>query len=421
MPRKFRMLSALLIAATFGLTTTSFAATYKILYTFSGYSDGALPEGTLIFDGQGNLYGTTTAGGTYQGGTVFELTPESDGTWTKTVLYNFNGPGDGNSPLGGLLMDRHGNLYGTAQEAGITNANCSIGCGTAFALLKGTEGYTYKVLHSFHGMPDGALPSGPLVADAAGNLYGTTVSGGVNDVCFEGCGTVFQLQRTADGWKEQVIHTFTNLFSDGAYPAGTLAIDSAGALYGSSIVGGLTGYGTVFAMRAGAAGTWTENILYNFCSDDGCADGNAAAGGVTLANGGLAGTAQYGGSAPGDYGSFFILTPSSEHWSIDFFNFDTTDGAAPISPLLYFAGNFYGVTEQGGNQNDACNLSLGDGVVFEVAEQDGAFNETMLHTFSGSDGCGPIGGLVADKNGNLFGTTAFGGSSNDGVVFEITP
>ncbi|MFY9977305.1 MAG: choice-of-anchor tandem repeat GloVer-containing protein, partial [Candidatus Sulfotelmatobacter sp.] len=113
MPLTSRMLAALLITAALAFSGASFAATYKILYTFSGYSDGALPQGTLIFDDQGNLYGTTTVGGIYQGGTVFELSPASDGTWTKTVLYNFNGPNDGNSPQGGLLMDRHGTLYGT--------------------------------------------------------------------------------------------------------------------------------------------------------------------------------------------------------------------------------------------------------------------------------------------------------------------
>lgn len=419
MPHKSRMLTALLITATVAFSGSSFAATYKILYTFSGYSDGGMPQGALIIDDQGNLYGTAAAGGTYQGGIVFELSPASDGTWTKTNLYNFNGPNDGNSPAGALLMDRSGNLYGTAQQAGITNKNCSVGCGTVFALFKNSEGWRYTVLHHFHGMPDGALPTGTLVADSAGNLYGTTVSGGADDICFEGCGTVFQLQQ-ANGWKEQVIHTFTNLFQDGAYPSGTMAIDSEGDLFGSSIIGGLNGYGTVFAMKQSATGTWTEQILHNFCSEYNCADGNAAAGGVTLANGHLVGTTQMGGGQ-GYYGSLFVLTPGSEQWGINNFDFDTTDGAASISPVLYSRGNYYGVTEQGGNQNFACNLSYGDGVIFEVAAQGATLNETVLHTFSGPDGCGPIGGLTADKNGNLFGTTAFGGTSNDGVVFEITP
>ncbi|MFY9744189.1 MAG: choice-of-anchor tandem repeat GloVer-containing protein [Candidatus Sulfotelmatobacter sp.] len=420
MPLTSRMLAALLITAALAFSGASFAATYKILYTFSGYSDGALPQGTLIFDDQGNLYGTTTVGGIYQGGTVFELSPASDGTWTKTVLYNFNGPNDGNSPQGGLLMDRHGTLYGTAQQSGHSNDNCTVGCGTAFALSKDAEGWRYTVLHYFHGMPDGALPSGPLVADSAGNLYGTTVSGGADDICYEGCGTVFQLQRKAGRWNEQVIHTFTNLFQDGAYPAGTMAIDGKGDLFGSSSIGGLTGYGTVFAMKQSEPGIWTEHILYNFCSEYNCEDGNAAAGGITLANGHLAGTTQMGGGE-GYYGSFFVLTPGPEQSSINNFDFDTSDGAASISPVLYSGGNYYGVTEQGGNQNDACNLSFGDGVVFEVVARGATFNETVLHTFSGPDGCGPIGGLVADKNGNLYGTTSFGGSSNEGVVFEITP
>jgi uncharacterized repeat protein (TIGR03803 family) len=420
MRRSSWMLAVLVITAALALSNTSFAATYKILYTFHGYSDGALPEGALIFDNQGNLYGTTTAGGIYQGGTVFELTPASDGSWSKTILYNFNGPDDGNSPTGALLMDRYGNLYGTAQQAGRMNDNCTVGCGTAFALFKNSERWAYTVLHHFHGMPDGALPTGTLVADAEGNLYGTTVSGGADYICYEGCGTVFQLQRTANGWTEQVIHTFTNLFQDGAYPAGTMAIDSTGDLFGSSSIGGLTGYGTVFDLRPSGSGTWTEKILYNFCSEYNCADGNAAAGGVTLVNDTLAGTTQYAGSGSG-YGSFFVISPAAKQWNIDSFGFDTTDGATPISPVLYSGGNFYGVTEQGGNQNDACNLSFGDGVVFEIAAQGGTPRETVLHTFSGPDGCGPMGGLVADKNGNLFGTTAFGGSANDGVVFEITP
>ncbi len=420
MPLPVRHFAAMLIAAVLTLCGASSAATYKLLYTFTGYSDGALPEGALIFDAEGNLYGTTAAGGAFGGGTIFELSPNSDGSWTRTILYSFNYPTDGGSPTGARLMDQHGNLYGTAQQSGIQNGNCTVGCGTVFALVKQGDTWKYSILHSFHGMPDGALPSGTLVADAAGNLYGTTVSGGADDVCFEGCGTVFQLSKTSKGWKEQVIHTFTNAFLDGAYPAGTLAIDRAGNLYGSTSIGGLTGYGTVFALRNTGTGIWTENILYNFCSQVDCADGNAAAGGVTLANGRLVGNAQNGGGT-GFYGSFFDLTPSPKEWNINYFNFDITAGAAPISPVLYSGGNFYGVTEQGGNQNLACNLIYGDGVVYEVKGNGTNLSETVLYSFSGSDGCGPVGGLVADKNGNLFGTTMFGGSANDGVVFELTP
>jgi uncharacterized repeat protein (TIGR03803 family) len=422
--QRILVILALALGVVLSAQSNAHAASFKVIHTFNGPTDGVVPEGSLIFDGAGNLYGTTVGGGFYGGGTVFELSPQADGSWAEKILYNFKGKSDGGAPVAALVMDAQGNLYGTAQQQGIMDWQCSIGCGVVFELSPGETDWTYTVLYSFTGMPDGAFPSGPLSMDAAGNLYGTTGGGGKDAECFEGCGTVFELVK-GEGWKEQLLHTFGNEFFDGAYPAGELTFDEKGNLYGSTNTGGTTnGYGTVFELGLNKQGTWTEKILYNFCSQYYCADGNGPAGGVILLNGHLLGTTQGGGGGSGYYGVFFDLSPAQPYWTTQYYDFDISDGAAPQSPLIYRQGRTYGVTTQGGIQNNACALyPQGNGVVFEMSQQDGSFQEQVLYEFTGgSDGCGPIGGLVADNAGHLYGTTSQGaGNENGGTVFEVTP
>ena len=208
----------------------------KVLYTFLGGSDGAAPHfAGVIFDAAGNLYGTTSVGGgTGCGGagcgTVFELSPNAGGGWTETVIHTFAGGSDGETPLSGLIIDAAGNLYGTTTGAGSSS-------GTVFELSPiAGGGWTHTILYTFQGGEDGLAPIGSLVFDAVGNLYGTTTEGGVYHI--SPGGTVFELERRAHGtWNKRTIHSFGN-GSDGYYPWGNLIFDTAGNLYGTTDQGG---------------------------------------------------------------------------------------------------------------------------------------------------------------------------------------
>ncbi|MFI5115931.1 MAG: choice-of-anchor tandem repeat GloVer-containing protein, partial [Terriglobales bacterium] len=244
------------------------AAQEKVLYTFQGGTgDGAFPQAGLIFDTAGNLYGTTSLGGAYGFGTVFELTPTAGGTWTEKVLYSFKNDGtDGSNPKAGVIFDAAGNLYGTTSLGGAGVCQ-GAGCGTVFELTPAAGGtWTEKVLHSFGGATDGVIPEAGLIFDAAGNLYGTTGYGGPYN-----WGTVFELTPAAGGtWTENVLYSFQG-GADGAGPAAGLVFDAAGNLYGTTEVGGAgvcqgNGCGTVFELTPAAGGTWTENVLYRFQS-----------------------------------------------------------------------------------------------------------------------------------------------------------
>jgi uncharacterized repeat protein (TIGR03803 family) len=414
------------LAVGIGPPCSSFAASFKVLHTFNGPSDGQFPQGNLIFDNAGNLYGTTARGGLYDFGTVFELSPYGNGNWTETILYNFQGSADGGCPITGLVMDAQGNLYGTTQIGGVQNGYCLGGCGVVFELTPGSTGWNYQVIYSFNNVPDGAFPSGDLIFDSAGNLYGVTSGGGSEGVCvgvFPGCGTVFELVK-ANGWQDQILHRFYYSLTDGDYPSGKLVFDSQGNLYGTTESGGAGAHGlyhgTVFEMKP-SNGSWTESLIYDFCQKVNCDDGSGPSAGMIAINGQLYGTAGSGG-ASGYYGGVFKLQKSGTSVVESSYLFEITDGAEPVAPVLYRDGSLYGVTEQGGIQNGVCALfQMGNGVVFQLSLVNKIPEETVLYEFTGgADGCGPVGGLAADTAGNLYGTTSQG-SVNGGTVFEVTP
>src|ERR1019366_2578878 len=281
------------------------AAEEKVLHNFNNDgTDGYYPEVGLIVDAAGNLYGTTTAGGAYNSGTGFELTPAAGGGWTETVLHNFGNGTDGATPYAGLIFDAAGNLYGTTQYGG------TYGVGTVFELTPAGGGsWTEKVLYSFnHNGADGGVPAAGLIFDAAGNLYGTTVNGGTGSNCVLGCGTVFELTPAAGGgWTEQVLHSFNNNGADGSTPFAGLIFDAAGNLYGTTFAGGTYGYGTVFELTPAAGGGWTETVLHNFGNGT---DGTAPYAGLIFdAAGNLYGTTFVGGTY--GYGTVFEVTPVS--------------------------------------------------------------------------------------------------------------
>ena len=205
---------------------------YNTLHRF-GDKDGDSPSFSLIFDQAGNLYGTTKYGGDFDWGTVFQLTPHSDGKWTERVLYSFTDGNDGARPLANLIWDQAGNLYGTTTIGG--NSTClGGGCGVVFQLSPNQDGsWTESVLYAFKGGADGGEPNGGLILDQAGNLYGTTTGRGTSK-----WGTVLSLAHNQDGsWTEAVLHHFA-FDTGGAVPRRGLTFDQAGALYGTTFYAG---------------------------------------------------------------------------------------------------------------------------------------------------------------------------------------
>jgi len=258
----FRIFVATAIAL--ALTTAAIAQTESILYSFTGGSDGGIPYGGVILDSKGNLYGTAEEGGTAFGGVVYEVSPNTNGTWTEQVLYNFtglNGGGDGAFPQGSLVFDGKGNLYGVTVGGGGISFQ-----GTVFELSPTSNGtWTEQVLYSFAGPTDVAPYGANLIIDSLGNLYGASNSGGAF-----GFGAVFEVSPGSNGvWTERVLHSFTG-GNDGAYPfGGTLLIDSAGNLYGNTSSGGAHDYGVLYKLVPGANGIWTEHVLFAFNNRDG--------------------------------------------------------------------------------------------------------------------------------------------------------
>jgi uncharacterized repeat protein (TIGR03803 family) len=341
---------------------------YDILYDFSLNASTGGPLGPwagLVFDSSGNLYGTTSGGGTTGGGTVFELSPTAAGYWKETTLYTFGAfEGDGYWPICKLVFDANGNLYGTTFKS-----NSRTGDGTVFELSPQSDGtWLEKQLYTFTGGSDGGQPRAGLVLDNLGNLYGTAwTGGGTGGVCLgAGCGTVFKLSPNSNGiWTETVLYTFSTLAA-GENPSASLIFDSAGNLYGGTS-------SAVFKLTPSNSGTWSESTLYSF----------------------------QGG---------------------------TSDGSGPVSDLAFdAAGNLYGTTPYGGLTNFGGNL--GSGILFKLTPTlSGQWTETIVHFFGSgkSDGSFPQSGVLIDSSGNLFGMTSYGPGTLQapgpygGAVFKIT-
>jgi uncharacterized repeat protein (TIGR03803 family) len=252
-----------------------------VIHPFQGGSDGAAPVyGALLFDADGNLYGTTTAGGVYGHGTVYKLTHSQAG-WTGTVLYSFFGAGDGAQPWSSLIFDQQGNLYGTTRYGGDLSCGASQGCGTVFELSPSGSGWSEKTLYTFEADEVGQNPTSALVFDGSGNLYGTAARGTES-------GTVFELQPSNGGWTPSVLANFRG----NGGPIAGLAIDAAGNLYGTTQASGSRFQGSVFELSKQGS-SWQLTTLHSF----NITDGDHLDGGVLLdANGNLFGTASQGGS-----------------------------------------------------------------------------------------------------------------------------
>jgi uncharacterized repeat protein (TIGR03803 family) len=288
--------------------TASGEWTETILHSFQG-PDGFQVHAGLIIDGAGNLYGTPANGGAYSQGVAFELSPSSGGTWTETTLHSFTGGGDGGVPYGNLLLDARGNLYGLTSAGGGPSSVCRYGCGTAFELKPTASGrWVGKVLHNFsRNINDGHYPYAGLIFDRAGNLYGSTLEGGGTGRYNRGM--VFELTPIAGSngkWTEKVLYNFNEQVVDGINPSGTLVFDASGNLYGGTLSGGSNGQGTVFELTPTASGPWTETVLHGFGSS-GTNGANPNAGLIFDPAGNLYGTTGQGGSY--NEGAVFEITP----------------------------------------------------------------------------------------------------------------
>jgi len=436
-----------IFAAAFFVAGTRAAAQERVLHYFNlTGTDGNLPRGGLIFDSAGNLYGTTSQGGTGEGGTgvcskispyscgtVFELKPKAGGGWAEKILHNFH-RNDGWLPIGSLIMDSAGNLYGATQQGG--SGGCKggdgdnrIGCGTVFELSPAAGGaWTEMVLHNFDNNGTDAFdPYAGLVLDSAGNLYGTTYAGGSYN-----CGAVYELSPAAGGgWTESILHSFNFPAGDGANPTASVILDAGGNLYGTTAGGGAYGEGIAFELTPSAGGSWTETILHNFIYSFSIYDGFGPYGGLTLdAAGNLYGTTANGiddGNMTG--GTVYELSPAAGgSWNETIlYYFSDADGIAPQASLIFdSAGNLYGTAFNGGTGNI-------DGTVFELSPQaGGSWAPKLLYDFgkkSGAYGENPQSDLIFDSAGNLYGTTVFGGPARAcgsetygcGTVFEVKP
>jgi uncharacterized repeat protein (TIGR03803 family) len=408
---------ALLCVLTMIATQRAKAQTYTVLHNFSGNQDGGYPYAGLTRDRAGNLYGTDFGVLHGNDGVVYRLVNvNKSGGPLFSVLYAFTGNSDGNSdgqrPQSRVIFGPDGALYGTTSSGGTSTPTCPYGCGTVFKLQPPPTfcptvncEWIETVLYRFQGGSDGEGPGfGDLAFDQAGNIYGTTEYGGT-----DGAGTVFQLHLSNGGWTESVLYTFTG-GSDGGSPYSGVTIDQAGNLYGTTFYGGSHGFGVVYELSP-VGSAWTETVLYTF--QDTTNDGAYPAGGlISDPAGNFYGATANGGAD--NVGVAYELSPSNGGWvyqTLHSFTY-TYQGGGPLDTLFRdTAGNLYG---------SATYNPYGFGGIFELAN--GNWTETGLANFgSCNSGCDPVGNVILDEQGNVYGTTLSGGSPGVGTVWEITP
>jgi uncharacterized repeat protein (TIGR03803 family) len=428
----------------------------QVLYSFQGGTDGLGPVGRIVLDKQGNLYGATANGasatcpGVGSCGTVYELSPpgKNGDPWKETILHVFKGLqfGDGAIPEGGLVMDAAGNLYGTTAYDGTGQCKLGglVGCGTVYEMSPPPQpggAWTETVLYSFQGGNDGYFPWGDLVFDKSGNLYGATSFGGgkgtnCGDPIYPNCGTIFELsppQQKGGAWTEKVLYSFQGLEpwsvqGDGSEPNGGLALDEAGNIYGTTNLGGTSasaacnpsGCGTVLELTAPSVngGAWTEKVLHRFLAQP--SDGAGPNGNLLLVNGSLYGTTRGGGSHQA--GVVYELEPGDNgNWTETFVHIfsDGSDGAGPSSLIQGLGGTFYGTADG--------SFSRG-GIIFQLQpplQEGGVWNFVTEYNFSGANGYDPVELSAVKGRDEMYGSTMAGGTGpcdgGCGTVFGVKP
>jgi uncharacterized repeat protein (TIGR03803 family) len=351
----------------FELIRTKDGWKHQVLYSFAGGSnDGANPTTGLVFDSAGNLYGTTLHGGsTYGYGAVFKLAPNSHGGWSESILYSFGGYGGGMYPSD-LIFDAEGNLYGTA-DGGMDTTVCGgpveLGCGIVFRLTRKPDGtWTETTIYSFAGAPDAAVPIGPIVLGADGSFYGASVYGGTGPCILgnlgisppNGCGALYKLSPIGEGWSETVVYSFFRGRGFARNPSGGLHVEESGRILGTSTYGG-DGDGAFFQIGEAKEG-WEQSILYRFYGDP---DGRNPVGRLAKGSqGNLFGATEGGGTK--DCGTVFALEHTERGWKERILlNLDSYTACLPqAGPIVDSQGHVYGTTFYGGGAKS--------GTVYEV-------------------------------------------------------
>lgn len=368
----------------FAAVPAAAAATQSTIYAFHGRSDGASPEGGVIWGSDNVLYGTADSGGVNANGTIWSLTPPATAgqPWTFKVLWRMQGGSGGGYPLA-LTRDRSGNLFGYALDYG------SGGYGIVFELIQPTvagRAWHFQTLYQFQGGADGAYPGGGLVLLPDGSVIGTTDHGGGRGACTDpiggnlvGCGTIYQLTppaKAGEPWTETILHRFTGGTADGAIPVDAL-LSHGGAIWGVTVQGGsgpcadsngyLVGCGTVYKLSETTPGKWSESVEYSF----------------------------QGGKL----------------------------GQSPIGGLgVDSRGALYGVTTTGGVAHSPASDPSGDGIVYRLTPATGGLKLQAIHTLGAAgDGREPLGGVVVQPDGTVFGTTYLGPDGYFGTVFKVSP
>ena len=385
------------------------APKYRVLHNFGAGNDGAFPSGPLLLDKRGNLYGDTGGGGAYSYGMVFELIRHADGTWGESAVHEFADSGDGADPVGNLVSDDTGDLYGTLKGAGP-------GQTAVFELEPGSGSWDFSMLYT-----QGVGPG--LLLDKSGNLYGDIGPGD-----YYGAGAIGELSLGSKGWNYTQLYSFCSQHdcADGRSPVAAPIWDTHGNLYNTTYYGGIGqpkcwttfGCGVVFQMTPKGDGTWTYRILHRFASFP--TDGQTPSGGLAMgASGDLYGVTALGGVH--NNGTIFKFTPSANgHWKQTvLFDFPAScvEGCGPNGTLVFDkAGNLYGAAS--GGLADCQGYTCG--VIFKLTPQAGGkWKYGVVHKFNGSDGGFPY-GVILDDKGNLYGTTQAFGAYGYGVAFEIT-
>jgi uncharacterized repeat protein (TIGR03803 family) len=396
----------------------------KTISTPMGGSYGANPwSGVIAFTRKEapsgpRVIGTTLAGGdSNNDGVVYGFAPRKNGLWSESVLYTFQGAasGDGSEPVA-LYKEVDAatpKFFVTTLAGGANNE------GTVEGFLYENHSFDHVFTYSFAGQPDGASPYGPVVADKAGNLYGTTSAGGTNNA-----GTVYRIQpEGSSSYTETVLYSFKS-GSDGGQPYAGLIMDAKGGLYGTTVGGGSAGYGSVFKLTPSGSGSYTKSTLYSFLGPPHSAEPTggltAVGGGLALAAGGkVIGMASSGGNQ--GYGTVYELTSSSgSYQETVLWNFGGEgDGKTPYgSVLLDKQGVIYGTTYGGGRRG-----SSGFGTFFTLKNFSTGDSIEKVSAFTGTDGANPYAGPSCDSDGNLFGTASAGGKKNNNgtvVTFAAT-
>jgi uncharacterized repeat protein (TIGR03803 family) len=409
-----------------------------VLYSFQGVPDGQNPYSGLVAGSTGEFYGTTYGGGSGPSGgdgAVYEISAAGK----AKIIYNFQYGLDGALSQAPLIRDASGALYGTTDYGGGASA-CSIGCGTVFKLTPGKSGFTESVLYAFAGGSDGSLPHAGLLLTKSGALFGTTFQGG-SACASPGCGTVFELKPSGSIYNESVIHAFSGASGDGQGPAAALVADASGNLYGTTEYGGsvtpgckngpfsIKTCGTIFRLTPSGS-TYKESIVYRFA---GGVDGKYPESSVfPAAHGVFYGLTNEGGAAKGNgHGTFFELKRKGASYTerVIYAFKGGKDGSDPDdSPGLVAdkVGDLYATTANGGGAS-ACGG--GCGTIVKLTPSGAGFKESVIYAFpGGAGGQNPYGGVTFTKKGTIMGPTWIGGTgscssasgSGCGTIFGVT-